>query len=307
MTVKKQSTNSGQKKSHSNASHLSIFTPKKSAEKSGNKQTIKFYDVNKTGPSVKEANEALVQHMSGSKVLKKSHAGSPSGFLMFKKLRSPSTIPEINYYERPEKLTPSKPTNIFQQIQLQQQKTFNTNESSQQRLSVQAIILEKFKTLFQSYQTQINREIVVGFNSIIKELERNNLSVIVIEKDWKKELIQLVMEICMNKRVPFLILPNFFPSLKELIGVKNVNCFGLRIVYEKPSVVPGNVVEKKKRKKVAETNQTNDKNVNLQGGESEESRVEDQGEDIHLDARNAVLDDLRGYLLKQARKAMELL
>jgi ribosomal protein L7Ae-like RNA K-turn-binding protein len=306
MTVKKQNTNSGQKKTHSNAAHPSTFTPKKSA----NKQTIKFYDVNKTGPSVKEANEALVQHMSGSKVAKKSHAGSPSGFLMFKKLRSPSTLPEINYNERPEKLTPSKPTNIFQQIQLQQQKTFNANDSSQQRLSVQAIILEKFKTLFQSYQTQINHEIVIGFNSIIKELERNNLSVIVIEKDWKKELIQLVMEICMNKRVPFLILPNFFPSLKELMGVKNVNCFGLRIVYEKPILNPSNVTEKKKRSKVAEPNHTKDKNVNLPREESEESRrVKDQkdGEDIHVDARNAVLDDLRGYLLKQARKAMELL
>ena len=158
-----------------------------------------------------------------------------------------------------------RPLNMLTQLQRYQQKSLKAE--ADQRQSTQEIILEKIKLLFQKYQAKVNREIVLGFNQIQKEVAGNQLSMVVINKSAKKELVELLMEVCLNKRVSFLVIPNLFDELAAVFQVHSANCFAIR---RNPP----------------------------QGIDTDQSL---------LDGRSAVLDDLRDFLVRQSRKSVEFL
>jgi ribosomal protein L7Ae-like RNA K-turn-binding protein len=74
----------------------------------------------------------------------------------------------------------------------------------------------------------IRSNISIGHNSSLKCLEKQNASIVCLCKDTPKNLFETIVDVCILRKVPVLVLPN--ASTKELataFGLKRASCFTL--------------------------------------------------------------------------------
>eukprot|EP01031_Cornospumella_fuschlensis_P036752 gene36752-44583_t len=72
------------------------------------------------------------------------------------------------------------------------------------------------------------KELIVGFNSVNKALENDELACLCIHKKTSDIAMQFLLEACKLRRVSLVIVPHFSPALRSSLQVKSAFCFGLR-------------------------------------------------------------------------------
>jgi ribosomal protein L7Ae-like RNA K-turn-binding protein len=213
-------------------------------------QSLKFHKGGNEVHNIQKLNKSITQQLTPDK-RKPVRLSGGSGFLSFSpslSLKNNNTAPrKSDLIKQQQKKSASNPhvTAVLpggSVASLGQLKQFAVSQSSADNLSVKKksiedILLNKWKAIFSVSQdppVRINEEIIIGMNSISSEItKRNNLSVVVINKDWKKELIQLLVELCNNKNhIPVVLVDgSFFTACRAVINVKSINCFGIRKMF----------------------------------------------------------------------------
>lgn len=74
----------------------------------------------------------------------------------------------------------------------------------------------------------MNKDIFVGFNSVMKRLEKKLIAAVVIAKDSNSNITNCLLEVCVLHGIPFVLLPNISEGMKALLKVKSFTCCGIR-------------------------------------------------------------------------------
>ncbi len=244
--------------------------PKPTAVKS-NKQSIKFFKSNDL-TKIKQANKSLKEQMGdGGKAVKpKSH--TPSGFLVLQSSKQRNN--EDKTRSSTSQKTPNKGPSmaIFHKLNASTDNAVDSDENDDDDYQVveddiTRFLCQKLTLISKTYEGKVHKELVIGFNGLTTAIERNLISILCINKDWKQDLIQLLVELAMNKQLPFLLFSfnQLFQDLQkdEVLKIKRWNCFGVR------------------------------SSTDLSSSDSQPS-----------EAVAAVMDDIRDYLLSQAKKVV---
>jgi ribosomal protein L7Ae-like RNA K-turn-binding protein len=258
-------------------------------------QSLKFHKGGNEVHSIKKLNKSIAQQLTPDKGKPVRFSGG-SGFLSF----SPSvSLKNHDGALRKNDLMKQQKKSTSGQIvrtnlpsgsvaSLGQLKQFAVSQSadnlSMKKQSIEDILFDKWNTIFSCNQylpVKINEEIIIGMNSVSTEIiKRNNISVVVINKEWKKEMIQLMVELCNNKnKIPVVLIDNkFFTSCRAVINVKSINCFGIRKTFDRS-------VKMKQAK------------LNELIGEVEGLETDTKSLMMELEKISALIDDLRDFLI----------
>lgn len=107
--------------------------------------------------------------------------------------------------------------------------------------------------------------VIVGFNHVCRTMERGEVAVVCLARKANDLAIQFLLEACMARKIPLVVIPAFSSQLLAALKVKTGFCFALRHYRPESSTA---------RALPADTEE--------------------------LDAMDAAIDDLREYLLSLA-------
>ncbi|RYH17668.1 hypothetical protein EON65_28240 [archaeon] len=118
-------------------------------------------------------------------------------------------------------ITPSAPS-MMSIIQQTKAKAVATSASKDNRDKLQ----NKLDNLTST--PGFRKELIVGFNSINKALENDELACLCIHKKASDVAMQFLLEACKLRQVSVVIVPIFSSTLRSSLHVKSAFCFGLR-------------------------------------------------------------------------------
>lgn len=140
---------------------------------------------------------------------------------------------------------------------------------------------------------KMGNEIVVGFNSIIKLIEKDNAAVVCIAKDAHINITNCLIEACDAGNVPFVILPNISEPMKSIFNIKSVTCFALKKTFDNSG---------KPVKEVQVSNDTSMESSESAATEGKNDEEADVDAEVKTLARQASIDALRELILSLIKK-----
>ena len=126
-------------------------------------------------------------------------------------------------------------------------------------------------------KAKLGRDIIVGFNSVMRSVEQKGVSVICVAQDGHQAMLKCLVESAQANAIPVMALPKLSQSLRNIVSLKSASCFAL----PKMKFIP------------PQSQSSSADNQNFNDGEDDEvtkARHEDE-------SRVALIDDLRDYLL----------
>jgi hypothetical protein len=176
-------------------------------------------------------------------------------------------------------------------------------------------VVEKIQNVLQRNAGKLGVHLLVGFNSIqrVIECQPRHLSVLVLAKDTKDDLLRIIITSATQQRIPFVVLPSFSYMLKDACRLKKVFCLAVRSnlgIRQRTRLLTTTDDTKKSRKSRKDTCVTPTELPIVEPKEEEDFQLSSDlrgdpadgccdldDHKLQEEALEASLDDLRDYLL----------
>lgn len=91
---------------------------------------------------------------------------------------------------------------------------------------VRETLVEKLENVTSS-SSRFREDIIVGFNSVCKTLEKEKVDVMCMARRANDHALQFLMEACLVRKIPLVVVP-FTPQLLAALKVRKAFCFTIR-------------------------------------------------------------------------------
>lgn len=145
---------------------------------------------------------------------------------------------------------------------------------------------------------KVSREFFVGFNSLYRGIQRKQVAAVFIAKDGLIDCNAELVAICRSYNLPYIIVPGYSNTLKEVLRLKHVFCFGV------PTTDCISLRHEEYRKKLSDLNTKSDASVGVESaGEAMNNSAVDisfvaptNDDSDNLEFIEGAVDELRDYI-----------